>query len=306
MEIPPMNSSTIHQSRILVLGSSGFLGSNLRLLFSFLPAVYFAHSNAINSRNGRDFLVSEYSLNSITKLVEELGITVILNCVGFTDVDACEHEHSPNSKLNFELPLLLDDLCRSLKVKLVHISTDHFLSQTEIPRSEEALLSAVNEYGRKKLQADEIILRNERTLVVRTNFFGFDPAWRGNLFNWAKTSLENGKLISGFDDVYFTPISVSILGSTLLELIEKDYCGLFNVVSSESISKFHFLRLVAKTLGCDQELVLRDSIRNSNLEVERPNFLSLSNSKLKGRLSGFQDLSISHMISLEIARYGSI
>lgn len=300
-----MNTSTIRNSRILVLGGSGFLGSNLRRLFSHLPELYFVHSNKVDSRISTDILVSEYSRNSISRLIEDLDITVILNCVGFTDVDACEHEHSLNSKLNLELPLLLDDLSRSRSVKLVQVSTDHFFSQLEIPRSEDDFVSAVNEYGRKKLEADEIILRNEKSLVVRTNFFGFDPAQRGKLFDWAKSSLEKGEVISGFDDVYFTPISVSILGSTLISLIEKDYCGLFNVVGSESISKFEFLKLVAETLGYNQEMLRRDSIRNSNLKVQRPNFLSLSNSKLKDKFPEFQDLSISQMIELENDRYGS-
>lgn len=298
-----MISSAVRQTRILILGSSGFLGSNLRLLYSNLPEVYFAYSNYIESPNDRDFQVSKYSRESIAELIEKLEISVVINCVGFTDVDACEQENSLNFKLNLELPLILADLCRSKNVKLVQISTDHYFSEHSNSRSEEEFFKAINEYGKMKLQADKTLLLNENSLIIRTNFFGFDPSRRGKLLDWAKSKLENGEEISGFADVYFTPISVTILASTLIALIGGDFCGVFNVVSSESISKFDFLRLVADSLGCNQQLVLRSSIRNSRLKVQRPNFLSLSNNKLKQNLPDYKDYLISDMISLEIARY---
>lgn len=289
--------------RILILGSSGFLGSNLRVLFFDLPGIYFVHSNPVKSPTPRDFIVGEYSHDVLAPLVEDLEIDVIVNCVGFTDVDACELANSLNNKLNLDLPLLLHDLCRSAGVKLVQISTDHFSSNEVIPRTENEIMSSINEYGRMKLMADKMLLRNELSLVVRTNFFGFDPSLRGNLLDWAKNKLENGERVFGFNDVFFTPISVSILASTLIALIERNLCGLFNVASSESISKYQFLKSVAECLGCNQDLVLSNSIKNSNLSVKRPNFLSLSNSKLKEELATFRDISISEMISLELNRY---
>jgi dTDP-4-dehydrorhamnose reductase len=300
-----MTSLVTQPKRILILGSSGFLGSNLRILFFDLPGVYFVHSKSFRSQTPKDFIVSDYSYKDLAQLVETLGIDVIVNCVGFTNVDACEDTNSLNSKLNLDLPLLLDDLCRSAGVKLVQISTDHYSSKEDIPRTESEIMSFVNEYGRMKLMADKSLLQNEMSLVVRTNFFGFDPSQRGNLLDWAKNKLENGESIFGFNDVFFTPISVSILASTLITLIERNLSGLFNVVSSESISKYQFLKSVAECLGCNQDLVFSNSIENSNLSVRRPKFLSLSNSKLKDELTTFRDISISRMISLELNRFTS-
>lgn len=300
-----MTSLVTQPKRILILGSSGFLGGNLRVLFLDLPGIYFVHSKPLRSQTPKDFVVCDYSRKVLAALVENLEIDVIVNCVGFTDVDACEDANSLNSKLNLDLPLLLDNLCRSAGVKLVQISTDHFSSTEDVPRTENEIMSFVNEYGRMKLMADKTLLQNELSLVVRTNFFGFDPSRRGNLLDWAKIKLENGERIIGFNDVFFTPISVSILASTLITLIERNLSGLFNVVSSESISKYQFLKSVAECLGCNQDLVLSNSIENSNLSVRRPNFLSLSNSKLKGELTTFRDFSISRMISLELNRFTS-
>lgn len=298
-----MNLKSFQNKSVMVLGSSGFLGSNLRILFSDRPCFFFVHAGPPIFPAANDFVIGEYARGTLIDLIKRLNIDVIINCVGFTNVDACERSLSLNITMNLELPVLLDELCRSLNVKLVHISTDHFYSERKIPRAEGESMLAVNEYGRIKLLADEAVLRNERSLVIRTNFFGFNPSQRQKLLDWVKINLENDVKISGFDDVFFTPISVSILAFTLISLIERDTFGLVNIVGSESISKYQFLRLIAKALGSKESLVLSDSISNSNLLVKRPNYLSLSNSKLKSILPEFQNLSISEMISLELVRY---
>jgi dTDP-4-dehydrorhamnose reductase len=300
-----MRTKDPRHTRILVLGSSGFLGSNLRAFFSDSAGFFFVHSSKPIFLTDKDFVVSEYSRASLRPLMEQLKVNVILNCVGFTDVDACERKDSLNTKLNYELPILLDELCRMFDVKLVHISTDHFHSMHAIPRVEGELMLAINEYGRLKLKAEEAILRNHSSLVIRTNFFGFNPSQRVKLLDWAKSNLEKGRRVSGFDDVFFTPISVSNLASALNSLIEEDERGLFHVVGSQSISKYEFLKLVAKALGCNQDFVVKDSITNLSHLVKRPNYLSLSNSKLKNHLPSFQDCSISQMITLELSRYVS-
>lgn len=297
-----MKSKNLRQANILVLGSSGFLGSNLRMHFSDSDNFFFAHSSHPLYPNRRDLVVGEYSRTSLAPLLEQFKIGVIVNCAGFTDVDACESKHPLNIKMNFELPLLLDDLSRLLDVKIVQISTDHFYSEHQSPRVENERMLAINEYGRLKLEAEKVLSLNQFSLIVRTNFFGFNPSQRVKLFDWAKNSLERGVQIAGFEDVFFTPISVSILARTLNFLIEQDVSGLLHVVGSESISKYEFLKMIAGALGCNEELVVRDSIKNLPYLVKRPNYLSLSNLKLRENFPNFKNLSISEMISLEIER----
>jgi dTDP-4-dehydrorhamnose reductase len=56
--------------------------------------------------------------------------------------------------------------------------------------------------------------------------------------------------------------------------------GIFNVVSSERISKFEFGLMVADIFGLDASLILKGKIEDRLELVQRPKDLSLSNLKL--------------------------
>jgi dTDP-4-dehydrorhamnose reductase len=291
------------EKRILVLGASGFLGSNLRQIYSGSHNIFFASSSFDVELSPRDTLVTSYDTETLLRLVDILRIDVILNCVGFTDVEACESNPILNKRLNLDLPIMLDTVCRKTGAKLIQISTDHYSSDEQIPRDEEALMIPVNQYGSLKLQADKVLLLNPTTLVVRTNFFGFNPSARPKLLDWAKERLENGETVEGFNDVYFTPISVSVLGSMLMRLIDLDEVGLIHAVGQESLSKFEFLRMLSDALSCEPTQVISQSIKNSFLQTPRPNFLSLSNSKLIGILPEYSETSLTSMIKQELSRF---
>ena len=298
-----MSSSLHNQKRILVLGGSGFLGGNLRQIFFNNPNIFFVHSNFNLDRSPKDFFVSSYDKKSIQNLIINLRIDVVLNCVGLTDVDACELNPNLNIKLNLDLPVMLDNICRKTETNLVQISTDHYASDTQIPRGEDVVMIPVNNYGLIKLQADNALLLNPSTLVVRTNFFGFNPSPREKLFDWAKERLELGQTIDGFSDVFFSPISVTLLGTILMRLIDLGETGLIHAVGGESLSKFNFLQILCKALACDSDQVQPSSIKNSLLRTSRPNYLSLSNSKMKSLMPEYNEISLSSMIRQELMRF---
>jgi dTDP-4-dehydrorhamnose reductase len=298
-----MNSPLDNQKRVLVLGSSGFLGGNIRQIYREDEAMFFAHSRGITNQHQRDFIVPSYEKRSIQDLVEKLKIDVLLNCVGFTDVEGCESNPSLNKRLNFDFPLMLTDICQSNRIRLIQVSTDHYASETQEPRSEDTIMSPVNDYGFVKLKADQELLLNPLTLVVRTNFFGFNPSSRSKLFDWAKENLQSGKTLNGFEDVFFSPISVSLLATIFRRLIDLGESGLINAVGSESISKYSFLKTLCARLNIDQSLVIKSSITNSRLVTPRPNYLSLSNTKLVAKMPDIDNMTISKMIDFELARY---
>jgi dTDP-4-dehydrorhamnose reductase len=166
-------------------------------------------------------------------------------------------------------------------------------------------MSPINNYGFIKLKADQELLLDPLTLVVRTNFFGFNPSSRSKLFDWAKDNLQSGKTLNGFGDVFFSPISVSFLATIFRRLIDLGESGLINAVGSESISKYSFLKTLCTCLNIDQRLVIKSSITNSRLVTPRPNYLSLSNTKLVAKMPSINNMTISKMIDFELARYTS-
>jgi dTDP-4-dehydrorhamnose reductase len=289
-------------NNILVLGSSGFLGSNFMDYGKDKFNYFFASSSRV-IKNVKSFSVTDYSSENLLHYCDQNNIKTIINCVGFTEIEKIDANLELNRKLNYDFPLRISEFCLENSINLIHFSTDHFESKNKTPRYEDSKVFAVNEYAQTKLKAEKILLENKDVLIIRTNFFGHNETLNSKLFDWALNRLKQNLTIEGFTDVFFTPISVSILVQITNDLIDLDAKGIINVVGSESISKFHFLSQLSLNLGIVDDLVRPISIVNSTLKVKRTNYLSLSNKKLMEMIPGKYKLDLDHMISKEISRY---
>ena len=126
-------------------------------------------------------------------------------------------------------------------VKMVHISTDHLFDGTNAFSHEETQLSPLNVYGKTKGEGEKAILSNNPdSLIIRTNFFGWGPAYKASFSDKILKSLESEKASNLFDDVIYTPISVKTLSEKFHLLIRQRRKGVFNVCSNERITKYQF------------------------------------------------------------------
>ena len=298
-----MPFSSSDDTRVLIIGGAGFLGMNWNHFFFSNTNYYFFSSRIGFNMCENLFNVNLFDLDSIKALIQKLEIHAVINCVGFTDVDGCEENPNLNRELNYIFPRNLNELCASLKVKFVHFSTDHFASERAIPRSEETFVFPINSYGEMKLLAEKSIVQNPTAVILRTNFFGYNNSNSKKLLDWARSNLLQGKEIQGFGDVFFSPISVSQLIRTTNLLIRSPYTGLFNLAGPESLSKFEFLRKLAIVLNVEIELVSKTSIQNSSLKVQRPDYLSLSSTKIARLFPDFKNITLDGMLMEEVARF---
>ena len=80
-----------------------------------------------------------------------------------------------------------------------------------------------------------------------------------------------------FDDVYYTPISIRTLSDKILNLIDKDAKGIFNISSNERITKYELGLMIASAFNYSTNLIIPTGISQvSNLTL-RPKDMSLSN-----------------------------
>ena len=73
--------------------------------------------------------------------------------------------------------------------------------------------------------------------------------------------------------------------SIVFELLKENERGIYNVVSSERISKYDFGLLIAENLNLPKSLILQGSIRDRNDLAIRPCDMSLSNNKVKNEIN---------------------
>ena len=180
---------------------------------------------------------------------EKVNPDIIVNCVGYTDVDGCESDPNKSYNSNVGFASLVAKEASKQGKKFVHISTDHLFDGTKPFSSEQCLPNPLNVYAQHKLEAEDAILKVcADALICRTNFICWGPSHRASFADLLFHQLNNGKVASAFDDVFFTPISVSQLATLLFDLIRIDEKGIFNLCNNERISKYEFSKKTSSSI----------------------------------------------------------
>ena len=220
--------------------------------------------------------------NNLENQLRELDIETVINCIGYTNIENCEISPEKANEINVELPSLVSQVCKSLSIKLVHISTDHLFDGKIKNCNETTKVVPLNVYAKTKYEGEAKVLEiNPDALVIRTNFYAFGPSYKKSFSDFIIDNLKLKRKIYLFSDVYYNPILVSELARAIEKLIEKKCSGIYNVVSDERISKLDFGLKIANVFSLDKKLIDSYSISSRNDLVDRPSEMSLSNSKLK-------------------------
>jgi len=269
--------------KLLIFGGSGLLGYNCSLYLKdkFHIATSYNSTNIkvdgvksiFYNINGEDFL---------EKIIKDVNPYLIINCSGIANVEKCEENRKNAFKINTLFPERLAKLSLKYSIKLVHISTDHLFDGRKPFRKESDITSPQNYYGLSKLNADLKILDcNSNSLIIRTNFFGKGTKDRTSFSDYIINNLVSKSNIYLFEDMFFTPIHINILIDTIIKLFELNLDGIFNVVSSERISKYDFGIKIADKLNFNKKYILRGKLRERKDLEKRPFDLSLSNEKIR-------------------------
>ena len=293
-------------SKILVLGADGFLGNRF---FDFQQKKFklLGTSRKTHSFESSGFVYFEATnFTSISEILETLRPRIVLNCIAATNVDSCEQNAQNCNLVNTIFPSHLASYTYKLGIKLIHLSTDHYQSDLNEPRTEFTKVRAVNNYGRSKLDAELLIKKENRdALIIRTNFFGYELGNKNMmLLSNIKHKLDSGLNFIGFTDSIFSPVSVNVLILLIYRLIEIDAKGIINISSNEAVSKLRFAQLVAAGLNLPVERIKPQSISSAGLFSKRPNYLALDNSLLKEILN-VEMTSLDAMIMDELKLFSS-
>ena len=264
--------------RILVVGASGFLGSNVALAARDEYAVVVHSFRTPVCDTGMISITADLTLpGSASRLVREAKPDVVINCAALADVDACEANPELARQMNADAPGEIADACRLHNATFVHISTDAVFGDGPGPWRPSSSPHPINVYGRTKASGEQQVLSQmSRALVVRTNIVGWSPDGRRSLLEFFYNRLSSGQSTPGFTDVLFRPLAVCDLWRLLNKLIESGTHGIWHAMGADLISKFAFGVMVARTFGFDEALVEPRKVaeaglvarRASNLDVE--------------------------------------
>lgn len=262
--------------KTLIVGASGQVGGALYSKLKGDPEVLGTYSSNPKSGLMHMDITSKEGLDEIIKKFN----SVIL-CSAIVNVDYCEMHKDEAARINVEGARKVANVCTRLGKKLVFMSTDYIFDGKNGPYSEEASVNPLSAYGKTKLEGEHIVRNVPGSLILRiTNAFnwGFDSR---NFFHFAYTSLKDGKPIKGINDQHATPCFSSNLADFVIELLNEDKCGVYNIGLDEYLTRYDFAVRLADYFRLDKSLISPVTTADLKQIAPRPRFGGFDLSKIK-------------------------
>jgi dTDP-4-dehydrorhamnose reductase len=253
-------------TEILITGGTGLLGPYLKEAATVLGRV-----RTCGLKRG-DLRCDLTSQDGCRELIAVVQPDFVLHCAAMTNVDACQTEPNRARMLNAvtteNLAAVLPD-----ESKLVFISTDQVYPDTVGPHREDET-EPVNVYGSTKLEGEMAALRRHNSLVLRVNFFGPSKTpGRSSLSDWLIAKLAAREPITLFTDSLFSPLHMGTLAQTIVDAVQAQLTGVFNVGCRNGGSKCDFGLGIAAHLGLPSDAAtqgpaLRLATRTKDLRMD--------------------------------------
>ncbi len=239
--------------RVVLLGASGQLGCDLKRtvppnvkLFSL-------------TRNELDITLK----TNVETVLENLKPDIVINTSAYVKVDKAEEEINEAFKVNAIGVKYLVEICKKLKITLLHISTDYVFDgkkgKLKEPYYESDQPNPLNVYGISKLSG-ELLIRNylERYYIIRVaSLFGKAGA-SGKGGNFVYTILNKAKAkqpLKVVNDIYMSPTYTLDAAKEIWKLLlEKREFGIYHITNSGYCSWFEFAKEIIKIAKIDTDI----------------------------------------------------
>ena len=177
------------------------------------------------------------------------------------------------------------DACNSLAIPFVQISTDHYYDgDSSLLHDECYPLKILNYYAKTKKDGEDFALSYPGSLILRTNITGFRKNNTGSSFvEWLIDSLLSSDSFPLFTDYYTSTIDCLSFCSIAYKLFSLSASGIYNVASSQCLSKYEFGILFARLAGLDSQHIRQE--KASVLKTPRARSLGLNCTKTEKLLN---------------------
>jgi dTDP-4-dehydrorhamnose reductase len=251
--------------KVLVLGSTGLIGSTLLRVLSEKPSLdvfgtvrsdsSLLHLKDISSSK----IFSGIDIEDDSKILDVFGAIhpdIVINCIGAT-----KHKDDGNRpinaiKLNALFPHRLAQVCSLLGTRLIHISTDCVFSGKKGSYTESDQPDADDIYGKSKALG-EVFYGN--ALTIRTSTIGHELNTSYGLLNWF---LSQEKRCKGFKNAVFSGLPTVVLAQVIRDQILNNGAlkGLYHVAAAP-INKYDLLKLIAEAYGKKIDIELDENFK---------------------------------------------
>jgi dTDP-4-dehydrorhamnose reductase len=260
--------------KILVTGSSGQLGSELKVL----SEKYSQYEWVFADRT----VISLDKLSVLKNQLEGSRPNIILNCGAYTAVDKAEMEPELADIVNHQAVKIIAQYSNDNNVKLIHVSTDYVFDGTSSTAlTEEAITQPINVYGATKRAGELACLEvSPNAIIIRTSWVY--SRFGNNFVKTMQRFLQERDTISVVNDQIGSPTYAADLAQAMMDILISDKWipGIYNYSNEGEISWYDFVLAIQEIGGYSCEVTGIPSASYPT-PAKRPAFSLLDKSKIK-------------------------
>lgn len=249
--------------KVFIAGASGLLGSNCMKHFREqgweVKGSYFSYKtedtvfyNTLQPEDPGNFDIQSFAPD------------VIVHCGALTHVDYCEQHPEESYTQTVQSSINLIAMAKLCNAKMVYISTDYVFDGKSGPYTEDAPVNPISVYGRHKLEAEQMTLKEiPGALVLRiTNVYG-DEARGKNFVARIVQQCEEGKALTlklPYDQ-FASPTNAWDIARAMFVLLRDGKTGIYHTGSTDFMNRVELALTVLKYFpGAQYELIPSDTV----------------------------------------------
>ena len=268
--------------RVLITGGSGLFGSKLaEVLVKSDCHVYSGYLEHVPPF-GEKIRIDITDGGNVERVFDRVRPDVVVHAAALTNVDRCESDRDIAYKINVLGTRNIVTYASKYSSFLVYVSTDYVFDGNRGMYTEEDEPNPINYYGYTKLLAEyEVKERlNEYCIVRPSVIYGSVPATgKTNFVLWVIDKLSKHKEVKIVVDQWISPTLNTNLAYMVREIIDRQLDGVFHLSGATRISRFEFVKEIARVFGLDESLIIPISVADLSWVAKRPRDSSLDVSK---------------------------
>jgi len=261
-----------YSMKVFIVGASGLVGSNCKKHFSEMgwdvKGSYFSYAtddtvfyNTLEPAHPDNYNIAAWQPD------------VIVHCGALTHVDYCETHEDESFQKTVQSTINLIALAKQCKARMVYISTDYVFDGKNGPYKEDAPLNPISIYGRHKLEAEQLVLKEiPNSLVLRvTNVYGNEERGKNFIARIIDQCINNQKLTLKLPyDQFASPTNAWDIARAMFVLLRDNKIGIYHIGGSDFMNRVELaLRVLQYFPNAEYDLIPIDTA-SLNQPAARP------------------------------------
>ncbi|MBI9016982.1 MAG: SDR family oxidoreductase [Phycisphaerae bacterium] len=268
--------------KILITGTSGFLGFNLLRQAPSNAIIYVAaHQKEIPGDPANAISLDITNIKTTMEAIKTINPDVIIHAAALADPGQCFKNQSLAMQVNVDGSINIAKAAKAVNARFIFISTD-LVYKGDSQNYDESQAGDCCFYGQTKLDAEQSITEiMPNAFIARIALlFGIGHVNRRCFAEQVIENVRKGDTANLFTDEYRCPLQVNNLCEILFEAaVRPEIQGIYNIGSPDRISRYDFIKTICQRLNLDTNLLNPTRISDINFAEPRPADCSMNITK---------------------------